>query len=278
MNINQGYATAAGGIVIIFVLANFLPRITRLAKHISLLISKHLTYLYLLHRHRFLGPWSRADVLVQLIYIAANIICLIFKVSTMPKSDLPTFQVSTISESGLQAGTLSLINMIPVFAGPHLGFLADLLGLSMSTYRHLHRSAGIMSCGLALFHVLVAVASQPSFGLDLPQNLFAVIVSVRSPCHILKLTLHREDRHLGFYCCCLLQFSAGSRTKYFSVYIKHWRYSLGTLFGVIYLLMGPSLAFTYILVLHCSYLCSSSNAASFCTGMASFAMGTPKHL
>ena len=265
MDINQYYATAAGGIVIIFVLVNFLPHITRLAKHISLLISKHLTYPYLFHRHRFLGPWSRADVLVQLVYIAANIICL-------------TFQVSTISKSSLRAGTLSLINTILAFAGPHLGFLADLLGLSMSTYRHLHRSAGIMSCSLTFFHVFVAVASQPSFGLDLPQNLFAVIVSVRSSCHILKLTLHREDRHLGFCCCCLLQFSAGSCTKYFSAYIKHWRYSLVTLFGVIYLLIGPSLAFIYILVLHCSYLCSSSNAASFCTGMASFATGTPKHL
>jgi hypothetical protein len=159
MNINQGYATAAGGIVIIFVSANILPHITRLAKHISLLISKHLTYLYLLHRHRFLSLWSRANVLVQLIYIAANITCLIFKVSTMSKSDLPTFQVSTISESGLQAGTLLLMNMILVFAGPHLGFLADLLCLSMSTYRHLHCSAGIMSCSLTLFYVLVAVAS-----------------------------------------------------------------------------------------------------------------------
>jgi hypothetical protein len=148
----------------------------------------------------------------------------------------------------------------------------------MSTYRHLHRSAGVMSCSLTFFHVLVAVASQPSFGLDLLQNLFGVIVSVHSPCHILKLTLHRDDRHLGFCCCCLLQFSAGSRTKYFSAYIKHWQYSSGTLFGVIYLLMGPSLAFTYILVLHYSYLCSSSNAALFYTRMASFAIDTPKHL
>jgi hypothetical protein len=127
MDINQYYATAAGGIVIIFVLVNFLPHITRLAKHISLLISKHYTYPYLLHRHRFLGPWSRADVLVQLIYIAANIICLIFIVS---KSG---FQVSTILESGLQAGSLSLINMVLVFAGPYLGFLADLLGLLLKS-------------------------------------------------------------------------------------------------------------------------------------------------
>ena len=153
-------------------------------------------------------------MLVQLIYIAANITCLIVTIS---KSGL---QVSTISESGLQAGSLSLINMVPVFAGPHLSFLADLLGLSMSTYRHLHRSAGIMSCSLTLFHVLVAVASHPPFGLDLPQNLFAVIVSVRSLCHILKITLHREYRHLGF-CCCLLQLFAGSHTKYFFAYIKH---------------------------------------------------------
>jgi hypothetical protein len=83
--------------------------------------------------------------------------------------------------------------MIPVFAGPYLGFLVDLLGLSMSTYQHLHYSAGVMSCGLTLFHVLVAAASQQSFGLDLPQNLFVVIVSVRLSYQSLKLTLYKED-------------------------------------------------------------------------------------
>jgi hypothetical protein len=168
--------------------------------------------------------------------------------------------------------------MIPVFAGPYLSFLADLLSLSISIYWYLHRSARVISYSLTLFHVLIIIASQLSFGLDLPQNLFAVIVSIQLPYYILKLTFYKEDRYLGFYCYYLLQFSTSSYTKYFSIYIKHWQYSLGFLFGVICLLIGPSLAFTYILVLHYSYLYSSSNMALFCTGIASFAIGTPKHL
>ena len=72
---------------------------------------------------------------------------------------------------------ISLVNMIPLFAGPHLSFLADLLGVSITMYRCIHRSAGIMSCVPVAFHVLVAVASGTSFSLAIDQHLFALIVS-----------------------------------------------------------------------------------------------------
>ncbi|OCK73598.1 hypothetical protein K432DRAFT_420664 [Lepidopterella palustris CBS 459.81] len=45
-----------------------------------------------------------------------------------------------------------------------------------------------MAVSLALFHVLVAAASRPSFTLDLPQNLFAVI-GVSSLCCVLLLSV-----------------------------------------------------------------------------------------
>jgi predicted ferric reductase len=70
-----------------------------------------------------------------------------------------------------------MINLIPLFAVPHLGTLVDLLGVTLSTFRQIHRSAGVTAVVLTIFHVLVIVASQPSFPLDLPQNKFAVIVS-----------------------------------------------------------------------------------------------------
>lgn len=81
-------------------------------------------------------------------------------------------------EAGLQAGAMSVINTIPLFAGPHLSFLPDSLGVSLTTVRQVHRSAGVMASALALFHVVVAVASKPSFALDLPQDIFAVVVRV----------------------------------------------------------------------------------------------------
>ena len=44
-------------------------------------------------------------------------------------------------QAGFRAGTLSII---PVFAGPHLSFLTDLLGVTLSTVRQIHRSISFL--------------------------------------------------------------------------------------------------------------------------------------
>jgi predicted ferric reductase len=111
-----------------------------------------------------LGPWTFADLLLQAIYIASNSFCI-------------RFRCSDIAEAGVRAGNLSLINMIPLFLGPHLGFLADILGISLSTFRLMHRSAGMMSCSLVLFHVLAMLVSHTAFPLRGTANLSAVVVS-----------------------------------------------------------------------------------------------------
>ena len=167
MGIIQVYAVAAGGILLVFFLINLLPYFASLWKHISLFTSKHLTYPYLLHRHRFIGPGSRAEVLTQAIYLTLNIFCLSFK-------------VSDVAKAGIRAGTLSLVNMIPLFAGPSLSFLADRLGVPLKVYRCAHRSAGLMTFMLVLIHVLAVVAQRGSFPLGPPQHFFAVIVSLRN--------------------------------------------------------------------------------------------------
>ena len=164
MDITIVYANIIGGGFGLLLLINSLPLIIRLVRYLSPLISKHLIYRYILHRHRLLGPWSRADVLVQLIYIAGNICCF-------------EFWDTTISQAGLRAGTLAMINLILLFVVPYLSTLADLLGVTLSTFRQIHRSAGVMAVMLTIFHVLFMLASRPSFPLDLLQNKFAVVVS-----------------------------------------------------------------------------------------------------
>ena len=163
MDVIQVYAVAAGGTIFIFILINLLPYLASLWKHISLFTLKHLTYPYLLHRHRFIGPWSRAEVLIQVVYLTVNIFCL-------------SFRVSGVAKTGSRAGTLSLVNMIPLFAGPSFSFAADRLGVPLKVYRYAHRSAGFITFTLVLIHVL-SVVSQGSFSLRLSQHLFAVIVS-----------------------------------------------------------------------------------------------------
>ena len=147
--------------------------IVRIIQSIYLLISKHLVHRYVLHRHRLVGPWSLAGVLLQLIYIAGNISCF-----SLGGSHVET-QASTLSRAGLRAGTLSVINLIPLFASPHLDSLADILGVTLTTVRQIHRSVGLMAVLLTVFHVIVSVITRPSFTLSLAQNQLAVIVSVQ---------------------------------------------------------------------------------------------------
>lgn len=174
MNIILGFAIAAGGILLIPVLINLLPYIPYLIPYLPDLLSfarrfsyqtlRYLTYPYIVRRHRFLGPWTLADVLIQLVYIGSHCVCL-------------GFGSPGLAKAGMRAANLSLINLIPLFLGPHLGFLADILGVSLSTFRHVHRSAGLMSSGLVLFHALTVIISRAGFALHSAKNISATVVS-----------------------------------------------------------------------------------------------------
>jgi hypothetical protein len=166
MEITLAYAIALGGVLLTLLLINLLPRLPYLTFSTPPLLQRlmYLKYAYLVRRHQFLGPWTFADILVQVIYIASNSFCL-------------GFRVSDIAKSGLRAGNLSLINMVTLFLGPHLSFLADILGISLSTFRLIHRSAGMMSCSLVLFHVLAMLVSSRAFPLRGIANISAAVVT-----------------------------------------------------------------------------------------------------
>ena len=163
MDITKVYAITIGGSVGLLLLINGLLFIAGLARYLSPLISKHLIYRYVLDRHRFVGPWSRAHIFVQLIYIAGNICCF-------------RFQDTTISQVELRAGALAIINLILLFAVPHLGTLADLLSVTIRTFRQIHRSTGD---GSYTHHLLRVDYNSPAALLHFkpPRNKFAVTVS-----------------------------------------------------------------------------------------------------
>ena len=105
--------------------------------------------------------------MIQLVYIGCTSFCL-------------GFRASSLAMAGVRAGNLLLINLITLFLGPHLGFLADALGVSLSTFRHIHRFAGLMALGLVLFHAIVIITSPTPFALFYVKNLSAVVVSIQS--------------------------------------------------------------------------------------------------
>ena len=187
MDITQGYAVALGGVLATLALASLLP--TKSLSSFSYLppiarpplrrAVRYLIYPYVLRRHQFLGPWTWADVMVQLVYITGNAFCVGFR--------------SSFAEAGLRSGSLSLINLIPLYLGPHLGFLADLLGLSLSTFRRVHRSAGLLSSCLVLFHALAVINR---FTLGDRRHISAVVASILITIWF-PLTYYRPHRLLG---------------------------------------------------------------------------------
>jgi len=170
MEITVGYAIAAGGILLILALINLLPLLSQLtscARPFFRLVSRYLLYRNLIGRHRFLGPWTFADVIIQLLYIVINSFCLSFR--------LPN--IARFATAGIRAGNLSLLTLSLLFLGPHLSFLADVIGVSLSTFRRIHRSAGLMSLGLVLVHTLAIFTSRTTFALRSTQNKFGIVVS-----------------------------------------------------------------------------------------------------
>jgi hypothetical protein len=94
-------------------------------------------------------------VIIQLIYIAANIFC-------------ATFLASIVAEIGRRARTLAAINILPLFAGPYLVFLGDILSTSLSNIYLIYRSAGIIVFSLSIIYALAVAESKISLPLDVP--------------------------------------------------------------------------------------------------------------
>jgi hypothetical protein len=67
--------------------------------------------------------------------------------------------------------------MIPLLAGPHLSFLADILGVPLSAYRQIHHAGGMISFFLLIFHALTVIATRTAFPLRATENTWGVIVS-----------------------------------------------------------------------------------------------------
>ncbi|KAG9231519.1 cell surface metalloreductase [Amylocarpus encephaloides] len=185
MEITLAFGIAVGGVFLSLTLFMLRHHIRQVMEAFLLWTNKHFVYPQRLRRHRYLGPWSRADVLLQSVYFAVIVFCLRYK-------------VSSISKAGLRATNLSLINLVPLLSCPSFNVLADLLGISLSMFRRLHRLAGVMSFVLLVFHVVTAVASRDSFPLHILENLWGVIGGSSLCLLMLSLPLLRALSHEVF--------------------------------------------------------------------------------
>jgi hypothetical protein len=174
MDIIPACAITTGGIVTLLLLYRLHPYVVRFAGYLSVLVSKHLTYLYLLHRHRLFGLWSRAGVALQITFTLIILFYISFVISLFPIS----IRLSKTAEAGSRSGTLTLVTLIPLLASAHYALFADLIRVLLQKVRLIHRSAGVAMPLLCLLHVLIALTSKVSFSLDNTQDVFAVIIGI----------------------------------------------------------------------------------------------------
>jgi len=165
MDITQIYAVAAGGALAFLVIVKLWLSITRFLRLQTYgFVLKHVVYPYLLRRHRYIGPWTRGSVLLHVFYLTAVIFC-------------NSYRVNSLTEASTRAGNMSLINTIPLYLGFHLGFIADVLGISLRVFSRLHGSIAFISAALGLFHAVVSMASGPSRFHDATQRTYGLAVS-----------------------------------------------------------------------------------------------------
>lgn len=164
MNALAIYAIAAGGIFAGLFMIRTLSILTSWTNLFSVLVSRHLTLPFVVHRNRLLGPWSRASVLLHALYAAINVFLVVFR-------------IESFTGAGRRAGELALVNLIFPLSATHISFLADLLGITWGTCRRIHRATGWMATALLAIHIVAAVQARKfSFPLGASQNLFTVIV------------------------------------------------------------------------------------------------------
>lgn len=168
MEILTIYAAVAGSILMGLAITRALVYLGPWNNAIYIFVAENFMYPYVLGRHSFLGPWTRAGILMHLGYATSNIF-LVF------------FGSPSLRMAGSRAGTLSLINTVFLMASLSQSNVADLLGISVKACRRIHRAVGWMVLSLGAFHTVVMLMNQRSEKLEENRRLFAIIVS-RNTC------------------------------------------------------------------------------------------------
>ena len=164
MNVTQFYTIVTDSIIDLLLIIHFVICVIQFLQSWSTLLLQYVLYSFLINWHRFLRPWIRAQISLQLLYLIVNILC-------------NSFRVFTVKEAGTCTGTLSLINLILIYFNVHLSFLNDLLEISLLVYCFVYKFTEIMFIMLNLFHVIVSVTGNLSFNYNVFRQLFRLIVS-----------------------------------------------------------------------------------------------------
>ena len=145
--ITDVYFSALGGIVGLLVLRNLATPFERTVKTLRIFVQRRLIYPVILPKTKWIGPWAVSTILLQISLLGVNLFMVFYQA---PKADL----------KGRQAGTAAMVNLTPFYLTSHLAYGADVFGLSLSTFRMLHRLFSVTIMVTIAIHVAFSTASR----------------------------------------------------------------------------------------------------------------------
>jgi hypothetical protein len=191
MELTLLYAITGGAFSLLLVISHAIVILMRWLRPWIFLLRMHLLRTLRVPPRHLLWSWTNTQVILLLIYLAANIFCCYFR-------------ISTAHDAAVRAARLSLVNLTPTYFGLYFSFLCDLSGISLHTYRIMHGSAVTVSLLLALTHVVIDVVQRSKLKESGSLRTYGTIVSAFSP-HGAPLTFRHIDNYgNGRYCFALL--------------------------------------------------------------------------
>ncbi|KAK3305087.1 cell surface metalloreductase, partial [Chaetomium strumarium] len=135
-----------------------------------LLLTRLFSYIRVLSRFKRIGPWHLYTILIIALFLGVNVYLTFFN---------GLFKPVFVEEASIRAANLSLINLVPVIAGPSQSFLAStFFGVSLKTFQKVHRSLAVVSTLLLLVHVIAAIVARRGFSLQVVRNVWTLAAVV----------------------------------------------------------------------------------------------------
>ena len=186
MDVTRSYAIVAQSLFAVLTTVNFCILLCTILQTYTVWILQQIVYPFFLGRHRLVGPWSLRGFILRCIYVLTNIF-------------YSAYGTESIMEAGKRIGILSLINLMPLYFGPHLDFLAEFLGVSLHDLHTVHGSAATMSVLLSAAHALFSVFGGQWNALAwLPRPCALFVRLIHRSCRVVLRTI-RPSRHSPCY-------------------------------------------------------------------------------
>ena len=145
---SEWYGIGLGGLLATWILYRLAAKMSRLLIiNVSFSFFRHLSYPKEIGRMTLRGDVTRLQLLVLVMFVSSNIVCMALK-------------VKSLTQLSSRTALLSLVNLIPLFAGSRLSLAADTLGVSLRTQNRMHTLLGLVSGLQALIHSGISIADR----------------------------------------------------------------------------------------------------------------------